>query len=197
MKFYFKIHYKPCVRWWFGKHVSFKIIAVGIVCENGKEFYEGGKSLSAIRFRLATFLRECFDVAELTGVERVQFIGHYCATEHLLLEQIWPWRTNNEPTVIDIVDDLNELAADLPDECFSLDSEYSLVKDKLPAAVYRLFEKVEMILSHPDLPDIDKSQALRYAQWISQVYNFKLLQIHLIGRGLPIILTEGHENDNN
>lgn len=176
MKIFFKIEYTKKLSFSiFGSRtVKVKIDSVALVSEAGPELHLWGMSIRKIRNKMGRFL------IDLVDHDPIELIGYDCAVETALMGILWPFIPGTL-LAVDMLDKMKELAASLDDECFGIESEFSLQKYRHQDAHYGLLDKLEMLQSHPEFPDpFEVGNTLEHAKWISKAYDFKLLQIFLI-----------------
>jgi hypothetical protein len=190
-------------QWFFKKNYVLDIIAIGIVADNGYETVFLNKEFNAryldenlmdsvMRYLPAESDRRWvkkIDIAhevhnfiryhsernnsepELVFENSLDFTAFVALFGGLRQNHKWPLLIPK--TYMDIAQSIREYVADMEDEEFMINSNYTRIKIISPGQKFRSFEKMDMFQSHMKYPDREKSTSvLCDARYIKTLYNF-------------------------
>lgn len=168
MIFYVAAEIVTVKRGWLRKTKTPELFSVSIMCNNGADMYVSNSDSRVIKAReiksLDTDKGYATSIEEM-GARIIGFLNFYGGPESTLvyegnpmqiglLMKLFCLNVTSHPN-LDIVElgaTLKLYAGIMPDNAFSLDSDYTLIKEKGVNYVYSIDDKVEMIKSHPRYP---------------------------------------------
>lgn len=190
-------------QYFFKKNYVLDLIAIGIVAENGYELVFFNKEFNAryldedimhnvIRYLPAESDRRWAKKADMVN-EIHNFISYHSERNNSEAELIFEnnldftafvalmggmrnnhkWPVVIPKTYMDISQSIREYVADMDDEEFLLNSNYTRIKIIDPGQKFRMFEKIDMFNSHIDYPQREKSTSvLCDARYIKNLHQF-------------------------
>lgn len=185
MNFYIKTHYSEIVRtWFFRKNYVIDLISIGVVAENGKEFFAANddfhsryitKSMeSEILGNLPTRDGHSWISLDKIASSLVEFMMYHSAHQDVQLVFEHPldyaafcslMGTTQNPKwpiwlpkyYMDLRQSIREYLADTPDERFDNDPDIGTVLIRYDQSPFRLDQKLEMLESHREYPELQKA----------------------------------------
>lgn len=115
-----------------------------------------------------------YDHIEFTYAGQIGNVGNQIAAVETLLcndasflEDLCPFVSHSN-----VYHRLLNLVKMMPDECFGIASDFSLVLDKEPDSPYTLEQKLEMLHTHEDCPDMASTGVHNVVFWSRQMDKF-------------------------